>query len=357
MKRRNFIQLTGTSLASLLVSNYIKAEGLSVTTIQMPDAVKILSGNDYLPMQSSDKQTWVYRDIIVRLKNNKDSIAVFIQSPILPLKEVQLSWTYTTSKEAKILGDAWERTYGDESFQPINTTKKLPWYCVTYNNNSTTCFGVKTGCSTFCYWRIAENNLELNLDTRSGGSGVLLGTRMLHAADIVTTKNDSKENAFATVHRFCKQMCDNPRTVKQPVYGINDWYFAYGNNSADLILQHTSLLAPLATNTSNKPFSVIDMGWAAGTDYSTPNEKFGDMHKLADKIKQLGMRPGIWTRPLWATGKESKKLLAPNFQNNNKNDGQTLDPTIEENIHHIKNMLGLYKQWGFEMVKHDYTTF
>ena len=35
----------------------------------------------------------------------------------------------------------------------------------------------------------------------------------------------------------------------------------------------------------------------------------------------------------------------------------TLDPTIEENIQHIKNMIKTYKQWGFEMVKHDYTTF
>jgi alpha-galactosidase len=353
LKRRNFVKLTGTSLASILVSNYIKAEGLNVTTIQMPDAVKILSGNDYLPMQSSDKQTWIYSDIIVRLKHNKDSIAVFIQSPTFPLKEVQLSWTYTTPKEARILGDAWERTYGDVSYQSINTTKKLPWYCVAYNNNSTTCFGVKTGCSSFCYWRIAENNLELNLDTRNGGNGVFLGTRMFHAADIVTTKNDNKENAFATVRRFCKQMCDKPRTVKQPVYGINDWYFAYGNNSADLILQHTSLLAPLVTNTINKPFSVIDDGWATGTDYTRPNEKFGNMLKLTNEIKNLGMHTGLWTRPLLGRGDENKKLLLQNFQKDN----YVLDPTIEENIQHIKRLFLLYKQWGFEMVKHDYTTF
>ena len=97
---------------------------------------------------------------------------------------------------------------------------------------------------------------------------------------LLPQKMKDNENAFATVRRFCKQMCDKPRTVATPVYGINDWYFAYGNNSADLILQHTSLLAPLATNTSNKPFSVIDDGWETGTDYSKPNEKFGDMQKL-----------------------------------------------------------------------------
>ena len=127
MNRRHFIKISGASLASLLVSNFIKAEGISATIIQMPDAIKILFGDDYKPMQSADKQTWTYRDVIVKLKPNKDSVAVFIQSPTLPLKEVQLSWKYTTPKEAKILGEAWERTYGDVSFQPINATKKLPW--------------------------------------------------------------------------------------------------------------------------------------------------------------------------------------------------------------------------------------
>jgi alpha-galactosidase len=357
LNRRHFIKISGASLASLLVSNYIKAEGTTATVIQMPDAVKILSGDNYLPLQSSDKQTWTYRDVVVKLKPNKDSVAVFIQSHSMPLKEVQLSWKFAAPKDVKILGDAYERTYGDISFQPVNATKKLPWYCVGQNANNTTCFGVKTGCSAICYWRVAENNLELNLDTRTGGSGVQLGTRMLHAADIVTTKNTDKENVFATVRRFCKQMCDKPRKADKPVYGINDWYFAYGNNSADLILKHTSLLAPLATNSSNKPFSVIDDGWSLGSDYTKTNDKFPDMPKLVGEIENSGMRPGLWTRPLLAKPGESKKILAPGFLNDNKDDGTTLDPTIEENIQRVKNLFTLYKQWGFEMVKHDYTTF
>lgn len=323
----------------------------------MPDELKILSGDTYSTLQSSDKQTWNYKDVIIRLKNTKDAVSVLVQSPTLALQEVQLIWKIPALKNANVLGDAWERTYGDISWQPVTAIKKLPWYCVEHNDNSTICFGVKTGANAICYWRITDNSLQLNLDTRSGGSGVQLSGRMLNAAQIVTTKNEGSENAFATVRRFCKQMCDNPRTVAKPVYGINDWYFAYGNNSADLIFKHTSLLAPLVTNTSNKPFSVIDMGWATGTDHTKPNEKFGDMRNVSNKIQQLGMRPGLWTRPLWATGKESKNLLSPRFQNDNKDDGATLDPTIEENIRHIKNMIALYRQWGFEMVKHDYTTF
>ena len=357
LNRKNFIQLTGASFASLLMPRFVNAKDTTATVIQMPDEVKIFSGDNYFSLQSSDKQKWIYRDIVVSVKPTEDAVTISVYSPSLALKEIQLSWKIPAIKNALVVGDAWERTYGDISWQNINPSKKLPWYCVEHDENNTVCFGVKTGCSTICYWRVADNNLQLNLDTRTGGSGVRLGDRTLNAAEIVTTKNQGNENAFATIRRFCKQMCSAPRTIAQPVYGINDWYFAYGNNSADLIFQHTSLLAPLATNTSNKPFSVIDMGWATGTDHTKPNTKFGDMKNVSDKIKQLGMRPGLWTRPLWATGNENKKLLSPGFVNDNKDDGLTLDPTIEENIEHIKNMIGLYKQWGFEMVKHDYTTF
>lgn len=337
-------------MASLLIANYIKAEGSAASVIQMPDVVKVLSDNDYLLLQSSDKHTWTYKDIVVKLKKNKHSVAVFIQSPTLPLKEVQLSWQYTSPKEAKVLGDAWERTYGDVSFQPVHTTGKLPWYCVEHSGESTICFGVKTGANTLCYWRVAANNLQLNLDTRNGGNGVLLGERTLAAADIVTTKNRGAENAFATVRRFCRQMCDQPRAVKQPVYGINDWYFAYGNNSADLILKHTALLAPLASNPANRPFSVVDDGWSVGSDYTRTNEKFPDMPKLVDDIKKLGMRSGLWTRPLLAKPGVNEKLFI-------KDHGQVLDPTIDENIQYVQGLFRLYKEWGFEMVKHDYTTF
>ena len=68
------------------------------------------------------------------------------------------------------------------------------------------------------------------------------------------------------------------------------------------------------------------------------------------------MRPGIWTRPLLAKPGESKNILAPDFQNDNK-ESPVLDPTIEENIFRVKKNIELYKQWGFELVKHDYTTF
>ena len=337
-------------MASLLISDYILAENVSSEVIQFPDGVMILSDDVYMPMQSGDKQTWTYRDVVVTLKKSKEGIAVFIHSPSQALKELQLSWKYSSPNGVKVLGDAWERTYGDVSFQAVNSARKMPWYCIEHSAENTVCFGVKTGCSAFCYWRVTESELKLNLDTRNGGNGVLLGQRTLLAAHIVTTRSNGRENAFATVRRFCVQMCSKPKKVKLPVYGINDWYFAYGNNSADLILKHTALLSPLATNVSNRPFSVIDDGWSAGSDYTRTNQKFPDMPKLVEEIKQMGMRSGLWTRPLLAKPGTNHKLFIEKH-------GEVLDPTIDENMEYIQGLFSLYKTWGMELIKHDYTTF
>ncbi|MFI5159470.1 MAG: hypothetical protein ACHQF4_11435, partial [Sphingobacteriales bacterium] len=244
-------------------------------------------------------------------------------------------------------------------------SRKLPWYLIQHNGAATTCFGVKTGCNTICYWQVGNGKMQLTMDACNGGSGVMLGDRVLHAADIIATKNNPGENTFATAHRFCGLMCPNPRLPRQPVYGINDWYFAYGNSSYDLIIQHTTLLADLATDTNNRPFSVVDDGWSAYTnkekgyrnDYSQPNDKFMDMHKLAVNINQLGMRAGLWTRPLSSTPNTYQKLLSPAIPGRDDINLPTLDPTIDENLDYIKSNITLYRQWGYELVKHDFSSY
>jgi len=198
--------------------------------------------------------------------------------------------------------------------------------------------------------------------------GVLLGNRPLHAADIITTENLPIENPFHTDIRFCKMMCTTPKLPAEPVYGINDWYFAYGNNSRDLILQTTRLMADQVTNWDNPPFSVIDMGWSVkpaktneeycwGDDFTRGNDQFGDMAAVADDIKMLGMRPGLWTRPLLANANDKPSVLIPIREHQTETKERYLDPTIPENLQRISTTISLYKTWGYHLVKHDYTSY
>jgi alpha-galactosidase len=90
---------------------------------------------------------------------------------------------------------------------------------------------------------------------------------------------------------------------------------------------------------------------------STPDSNFGDMGKLAEKIRTIGMRPGIWTRPLCASAKDPEKLLLPSIKGRNSTDQPILDPTIPENLERVNRYFKLYNEWTYEMVKFDFTTY
>ncbi len=365
MNRKHFLYLGGTSLAGLLFVKQVNALTAVHQLVHLPQKVFVKLDDGIHELKSSDKQTWTYKDITVKLQYNHADLSASVHSPTMALHNVQLQWNYATPSTSIVLGDHWERTYGDVHFQPALFNRKLPWYFVQHNGAATTCFGVKTACNSICYWQLGDGKMQLTMDTTNGGSGVKLGDRILHAADIIATKNKPDENTFATARHFCGMMCPDPRLPKEPVYGINDWYFAYGNSSYDLIIQHTTLLAGLANDTNNKPFSVVDDGWSAYTnkeknyrnDYSQPNDKFKDMHKLAGDINQLGMRAGLWTRPLSTKPDTYKKLLAPTIPGRDDVNLPTLDPTIDENLDYIKSNITLYKQWGYDLVKHDFSSY
>ncbi len=366
MNRRNFIYLSGGSLSALLFSNGFTAF-LADKLVQLPDQLMVTLP-DGLHQLKKNGALWSYKEVWVKLKYVKDALTIEVSSPKIALSNVLLSWNYAEDKQAKVLGDHWERTYGDLHFQKPTFNQKMPWYFIQHGANKTVCFGVKTGCSTICHWQLGEGKMQLTLDTRNGGNGVLLGDRVLNAAAIVATESKHNENTFATASRFCNIMCEKPLNPKKPVYGINDWYITYGINSAEIILNHTARMAELATDSNNKPFSVIDSGWAAYSplypndccwqdDFSKPNDHFKDMALVADNIKKLGMRPGLWTRPLCASVKDANSLLLPKIPGRTSATKQVLDPSIAENLARVKYNIKTYKEWGYELVKHDFTTY
>lgn len=370
MHRRNFIKTAGLSLGAVLVSEDLLAASFDPESLlAWPDEVMAVIDNQAVVLLRRGNDAWENQDVVVRLSTRQQRMAVEISAPKAALGSITLRWkTAAGNTASQVLNDQWERTYGDVSWHPPVETELLPWYFLEYDGRRTNGFGVRTGAATFCYWQIGAAHLSLTLDTRSGGNGVRLGNRTLQAAEIVTMKGKSGDSPFRSLRRFCQKMCPRPKIPRQPVYGINDWYFAYGNNSEALILEHTRLLVDAAEGLKNRPFSMIDAGWFEtspllpgdccwGDNMDRPNPKFGDMGRVAEKIRDLGMRPGIWTRPLCASVKDAKNLLLPVIKGREDTKQPVLDPTIPENLERVKSYFQLYNQWGYDMVKFDFTTF
>ena len=247
------------SAASFLFTYTDASTGARVRAMRFPDRVSVLCSGVWTILEGATDQ-WKSSDIQVTIRQDGNLLSLFVGAPHHELELIKCGWAQPTPASSKYLGDHWERSYGDLAWVYPAPVKKSPWYMLISDGTQTQAFGVKTGTSSICSWMINTDFLELTLDVHSGGMGVLLGDRILHAADIITTENLAGENPFHTDTRFCKMMCDSPRLPAKPVYGINDWYFAYGNNSRQLIYETTQMMADLVTDWSNAPFSVVDMG-------------------------------------------------------------------------------------------------
>ncbi len=331
-----------------------------------PDRVTAILNDQVVQLRPDGASRWTYRELLVDVRERNSALAIELQAPGARLSEVKLHWKAENKSASRILNDQWERTYGDASWHAQRDDEILPWYFMEYGEGRTSGFGVKTGARSMCSWSMRDGELGLTLDTRSGGNGVQLGDRKLLAAEVVVIRSADGETAFQTTRRFMRAMCEKARMPEQPVYGINDWYFTYGRNSAELILTHTALMAPMAEGLSNRPFSMVDSGWYRkapvspddccwGDSMAEEDPRFGSMEALSGKIKQLGMRPGIWTRPLCGSHTDPRTLMLPTIQGRDER-FPVLDPTIPENLERVRKYLRLYNQWGYELVKFDFTT-
>ena len=304
-------------------------------------------------------------EVATELHNGKSGpeAAVFISAPNIALTRVRLRWHGAFPSAWRYLGDHWERSYGDLEFRGLAGDRLMPWYFLATDGNFTEACGVKTGASSICYWQVDAAGVALWLDVSNGGSGVHLGNRRLHAATLITRAGQPGESCFDTATAFCKAMCEQPLRDAEQIYGSNNWYYMYGNNtSAKASQRDAELLAELVpSSVSNRPFCVIDMGWHAARDGAGPARQtiaaYSDMPALAAKIKAAGVRPGIWTRPTLTSEKSAEPWRLPPAGGRPQGDLIVMDPTIPEALNYTAENVHVLQEWGYELIKYDFSTF
>ena len=285
---------------------------------------------------------------------------------------IRLKWKAEFPRDARVYGSQWERGYGRLAWHRVDDVKRpykgaLNWYALVTDGRRTDGYGVKVQPNAFASWTLTGDGLELLLDVRAGSRPVQLGARRLAAAQLVSRKGRSGENAFTAARAFCHVMCPRPRLAKEPVFGYNDWYCAYGKNTATNFLADVrryveafDRLGPCA----NRPYAVVDDGWqvcerrgydpGAEGQWAGQNCKWGlPMDRVAAELEAMGARAGLWYRPLepWSAMPEAWRL-----ESRVKGKVFSIDPTASGLADAIEEDLRRFRSWGYSLVKIDFLT-
>ena len=361
MPTLNRRQLIATLAASPLAASPLSSFATEVASsrptafldlLRVPDFVTAYCDLDERMDLGRAGTRWTGKGLAVSTVAKRDVLDIRVEASSAFPTHVQLRWNVPVDANVLVLGDAWERSYGDLSWRSLVPERVLPWYFLTLHRETLHGYGVKTGAGALCFWQVDPRGVSLWLDVSNGGSGVALGGRELLAATVVTRRGERTEDAFSSARAFCRRMCEAPRPPVT-LYGSNDWYYAYGHNTADQIVRDAELMASLAPSGAQRPFTVIDDGWKN-------KQAFPDMGRLAELIRAKNVRPGLWIRPLQADAATPSNLLLPDARYGDHAERRkelAFDPTIPEALELVLDKVRQATGWGYELVKHDFSTY
>ncbi|WP_422933293.1 hypothetical protein [Sinomonas sp. P47F7] len=275
---------------------------------------------------------------------------------------VVLRWHRRIVGDTLVLGDAWERSYGDLQWQTMRPERPLPWTFLVHERsaNSTWGAGVEVRGGALAFWTVDPHGFSLWLDVRSGDAPVEPGDRSIHAATVHAVFGT--ERPYAVQCQLASLMCSDPLLPEAPVAGANNFYYAYGKGfDAAAVVRDARIISELAGHHPVRPFGVVDDGWSAdGTADGHPSSsgpwnrprtpQFGLMSELADAVRAEGARPGIWYRPLLTKSPPAEGLRRA------VDGAYSLDITHPRSLRTVAEDIARLVGWGFELVKHDFST-
>lgn len=296
-------------------------------------------------------------DVTVTTLPGEEQLSIQVTANTTPLRFIKLRWKTEEPFTGCFLGDAWERVYGDAGWTSTVPYKAMPWYFLVQKEGETAGYGVKVRTGSMAFWQADPSGVTLWLDVRCGGDGVILGGRTLEAATVVSRVYEGC-SPYQAARQFCAVMCTDPLLPPHPVYGSNNWYYAYGHSSEQEILADTDYICGLTQGLENRPYMVVDDCWQPnrcdayiGGPWDRGNERFPDMAALAQKLKEKGTRPGIWFRPLL----DERSPEIPQEWRISHNGA--LDPSHPQVLEKLKADVDRICRWGYQLIKHDFSTF
>ena len=331
-----------------------------INIVREPDSVLFQYDDSGIRFEEPDSREEQVSKITFAIVRNTLRVTLY-PSP-KPVKRIKLRWRGDLSDVILVYGDDFERYLNKIPWRGVTPELIMPWYFHAYDGERLTSYGVKTSPNAFCHFQLDAFGITMWIDVRSGGQGARL-TEPLDICDVICDAGCAGENPFRSAEKFCAAMCENPVLLKTPLFGVNNWYWAYGNISHETVMTETDQLMDLCRDAVKKPYMIIDEGWQMnrftsksgsynGGPWYGPNYKFKNMTETAEAIHAKGAYAGIWYRPLLTSVSIPADAYSPAAY---KGNGFLLDPTHPYTLEKTAEDISRLRSWGYDLIKHDFT--
>ncbi len=119
--------------------------------LQMPHRITVVTETD---TYSFDGQPSVsFQDVTLGFEQGK----VTLQATHTPVCTLRLRWNFPMPQNARMMGDAWERAYGDLEWRGFVPERVMPWYFMAETPQAVAGYGVKTNPDAFCSFACDPN--------------------------------------------------------------------------------------------------------------------------------------------------------------------------------------------------------
>ena len=290
-----------------------------------------------------------------------DSAKIIVYPGGSPVKYLKFRFCGDLSFVDKVYGDQFERQSfkGYLEWRSVMGSRILPWFCYLTGNDSMACYGVKTGCNCFAMFQVDTHGVTLFLNLCNGNDGTDLQEPII-ACEVVESFGETGEDEYSLAKAFSKKMCDAPVLPKEPVFGTNNWYWAYSDISFESVLEEANYLKEMTCGCVHKPYLIIDDGWQKeriagrgryiGGEWE-PNERFRDMRKTADEIIGRNLKAGLWFRPLLTRNELPEGVALADYDM-----GIAMDPSHPYTLEKVESDARKIRSWGYSVIKHDFST-
>jgi hypothetical protein len=312
------------------------------------------------------------------INRSRSQLRVLAIEPLRALGESGGSirfWDNTA--DIRLLTDSWERCYGDAGIRSFSVDAQIrsAWDVHLFDTRKqTNCnlsfFQIPSGKLSFHLKRQSNDeavDIIVRSETHAGTHGVALMPNETFSVGEIMIRF-TQGSVFDAMESYADLIATHnniPRPTLIPV-GWVDWYFAKGLTTEKDILENLDFLARELKDFGLE-YVQLDSGWQLGIETSPPphnviaggpwipNSKFSrGMQWYAEKIKERGLKPGIWVRPFQMVEGAPERSQHPEWFNQ-KGQVDFSNPQVLERVRTLFRQL--VNDWGYTYIKYDFPSY